>query len=71
MTLRSLIHGLTAWLQSWLVLDVPLLGSYSLLDAVNLQNFLSQLQRWDRRSWLLVLLLTLLSIVMGAANWIF
>jgi len=65
MTLRSLIHGLTAWLQSWLVLDVPLLGSYSLLDAVNLQNFLSQLQRWDRRSWLLVLLLTLLSIVMG------
>lgn len=65
LTLRSVINSLLGWLQSWLVLDVPLVGSYSLLDAVNLQNFLSQLQRWDRRSWLLVLLLTLLSMVIG------
>lgn len=65
LTLRVVINSLLGWLQSWLVLDVPLVGSYSLLDAVNLQNFLSQLQRWDRRSWLLVLLLTLLSMVAG------
>lgn len=65
LTLRSMIHGLVTWLQSWLVLDLPLLGSFSLLDAVNLQEFLSQLQRWDRQSWLLMLLLTLLSIVVG------
>lgn len=65
MTIRSLVHTLRVWLESWLRLDIPLVGSYSLLDAVNLGDFLSRLQCWDDRSWLLVLFLLLLSMVLG------
>ncbi len=65
LTLRALIQGLLTWLESWLTLDIPVVGSYSLLDAVNLKDFVAQLQQWNSRGWLLVLLLLLSSMVVG------
>jgi hypothetical protein len=63
--LRSVVHSLSSWLESWLSLDIPVVGSYSLLDAVNLQDFLTGLQQFDDRSWLMTLLLVLLIVFFG------
>jgi hypothetical protein len=65
LAIRSLVRTLRVWLESWLSLDIPVLGSISLLDAVRLNDLLSRLQLWDGRGWLLVLLLTLLALVGG------
>lgn len=63
--LRSAVHTLRMWLESWLSLDIPVVGSYSLLDAVNLHDFLARLQQFDDRSWLMTLLLVLLIVFFG------
>lgn len=65
LALRSAVHSLRTWLESWLSLDIPVIGSYSLLNAVNLQGFLTRLQQFDDRSWLMTLLLVLLIILFG------
>lgn len=63
--LRSAVHSLRMWLESWFSLDIPVVGSYSLLDVVNLQDFLARLQQFDDRSWLMTLLLVLLIVFFG------
>ena len=60
LALRLAVHSLRNWLESWLSLEIPVVGSYSLLDAVNLQDFLTRLQQFDDRSWMMTLLLLLL-----------
>lgn len=65
LTLRSLVRTLRGWLESWFSLDIPIMGSISLLDAVRLGDFLTRLRTWDDRGWLMVLFLTLLAMVVG------
>ena len=64
-TIRLLVSTLRTWLESWLTLNLPVLGSISLLDVVKLNDFLARLQQWDSRSWVLVLLVLLVSMVGG------
>jgi hypothetical protein len=65
LTVRALTRTMRTWLESWFSLDLPLVGNYSLLEALRLNEFLARLQYWDDRSWLLVVMIILLSMVGG------
>ena len=62
--LRYIVNGMRVWLESWLALDLPILGQVSLLDALHLRDFLALLQQLDDRSLLFVITVTL-SVMVG------
>jgi hypothetical protein len=63
--LRALIGVLYRWLDSWVELDVGLFGSVSLVDLLNLSNFLALLERLDGQGTMLILAITLAAVLLG------
>lgn len=65
LTTRLLVHTLRTWLESWFSLEI--LGhSFTLLEPLRLNDFLALLQKWDSRSWFLVLFLVFLNMLGGS-----